>query len=183
MASTPKPLIGARDRSVGGALRESRQFFDNPDMLFVPGYSDVRRQIDADLSAGRTPSKELSYRLHWSRHARPNGGGDGDAAAFMGRGYVAVTKDDLAKYGITQMQPHWQVGADGTIRLADTVLMACPAEQAAANEAQVRNANDAQASDANTADALHRQGREFARAGEQLTTATSESRMEITKAK
>lgn len=180
MASTPKPLVSARDRSVAGGLRESSRFQANPDLLYVPGYSDVRRQIDADLGAGREPSVGLNYRLHWTRHARPGGGADGDAMGFKSRGYEVVTKDNYTKFGITELLPQWTISADGTIRLADTMLMACPAERAATNEAQVRSANEAQASDANTASALHSAGREFDRAGG-LTEAHSESRLEITK--
>ena len=177
-----RPLVSGRDISVAGSYRDSAQYSENPDLLFVPGYSDKRRQIDAELSAGREPTVQNEYRLHWARLAKPNGSGDGDAMRFAARGYVAVKEADIAKYGITRMESHWQVGADGTIRNGDGLLMACPAEQAARNEAVVRRAIDDQASDANTAAALHRQGSEFDRAGG-LTNADSDSRVEITKAR
>lgn len=180
MASTPKPLIGARDRSVAGSARESSQFQANPDFAYVEGYSNLRRQIDADLSRGREPSVGLTHRLHWARHARPNGGMDGDVMGFLSRGYVPVTKDNFASFGIKNMAPQWSTGADGSIRMGDLQLLACSADQAQVNEAQVRSANEAQASDSNTASALHSAGQQIDRAGG-LTTAQSESRMEITK--
>lgn len=179
MGSTPKPLIGARDRSVAGSFRESSEFARNPDFAFVPGYSDKRRQIDADLSAGRVPSTGLTHRLHWARHAKPSGGADTDLVGFLSRGYVRVTKDNYQSFGI-ELSPAWSYAADGGVRMGDLELLACPADTAQANEAQVRRAIDAQASDDQTASALHRAGRDLDRAGG-LTTATSDSRVEVTK--
>jgi len=180
VTSAPKPLISARDRSVAGSARESSAFQANPDFAFVQGYSDKRRQIDADLARNREPSTGLTHRLHWARHARPNGGVDADLMGFMARGYVPVTKDTLSTFGITEIMPQWSFAADGSIRMGDLQLMACDAQQAQANEAQVRRAVDAQASDTQTSSALHRAGLDLDRAGG-LTHSESESRLEITK--
>lgn len=165
---------------MGGSARESAAFAANPDFAFVPGYSDKRRQIAADLAKGTAPSVGLNYRLHWARHARPNGGVDGDVMGFASRGYTIVKEADCARLGI-EVPIQASVAADGSIRMGDTVLMACPADRAEQNEAQVRRAIDSQASDDQTAAALHSAGRELDRAGG-LTTSDSQSRLEITKA-
>lgn len=179
MASAPKPLIGARDRSVAGSARESAQFTANPDFSYVPGYSDKRRQIAADTGRGLAPSTGLTHRLHWARHARPGGAPDSDVMGFASRGYFVVKQDNLASLGI-EMPMQAALAADGSIRIGDLVLMACPAAKAEANEAQVRRAIDSQASDDQTSAALHSAGRDLDRAGG-LTQSHSESRMEITK--
>lgn len=179
MASTPKPLIGARDRSVAGSARESSQFQQNPDFAYVEGYSNKRRQIDADLSQGRAPSVGLTHRLHWARASRPNGGADTDVMGFLSRGYFPVTKDNAASLGI-DIPVQATVAADGGIRVGDLQLLACPADQAQVNEARVRSASETQASDHQTSAALHSAGRELDRAGG-LTTSESQSRLEITK--
>ncbi len=180
MPSTPKPLIGATDRSVAGSARETAQFRANPDFAFVPGYSDKRRQIDAETGQGRTPTTGLTHRLHWARGSRPNGAPDTDLMGFLSRGYVLVTKDNYRDFGIESIPVTAAIAADGSIRLGDLQLVGCSAEQAEQNEAQVRRAIETQASDDQTASELHRAGRELDRAGG-LTTSESQSRLEVTK--
>ena len=126
------------------------------------------------------PSVGLSHRLHWARASKVGGAPDPDVMRFLSRGYFPVTKDNYASVGMTEIPITATIAADGSVRLGELQLLACPAVQAQANEAQVRRAIDSQASDDQTASALHSAGRELDRAGG-LTTSESQSRLEITK--
>jgi hypothetical protein len=58
----------------------------------------------------------------------------GREGEFRTKQYTPVKWEDADKYGFTADPSLGHTkGVDGTIRVGDTVLMACPAEEAAAN--------------------------------------------------
>lgn len=87
--SSPKPLLDIHAKDpVGGSFRETSGFADSGfDYSYVPGYSGLRRQIDADMSRNREPTVVLTHRYQWVTVVRPNGSPDlSRVSRFMGRG-------------------------------------------------------------------------------------------------
>jgi len=178
-ARSPRPLLSARDKAVGGSVLDSAQFSANPDMTFIPGYSDKRRLIDYELGRGLEPTVELNHRFQWVRVADSNGRAvKTKPIQFKGMRCQRVTQDMLEGLGI-QMPLAGEVAADGGIRLGDTELYVCSAEVAGENEAIQHRALSSQTADDATASQLHSAGREFDRSGNN-TTAETTHRVEVT---
>ena len=176
---SPRPLLSATDRSVGGEARETAYFSENPDLTYVPGYSDKRQQIDGEMGRGQEPTVALDHRFQWVRTQRVNGQADKrNIRQFKGRRYERATLDFLTSHGY-EMPPAASLTADGGISLGDTELYFCSAEQAGENEALARRATSSQAADESSASELHRAGREIDRSGG-LTTASTTHRVEVT---
>lgn len=139
------PLIDTTPFSEFGDLEQSADFKDprlmDGDHSYVPGFSDIRREHEAQKAeyyAGLRDRKDVRtvpVNLRWARSQRRNGESDTAKPFSHGRrGYRAVTQKDVGKEWLTAMPPGTQVGADGTIRNGDTILMVCDREQAARNE-------------------------------------------------
>ena len=173
-----RPLIAAADRVVGGEARETADFSENPDMTFVPGYSNRRRQIDAEMGKGREPTVGLDHRLQWVRVQQVNGKPlMTKAMQFKGQRYQRATKEWLESNGY-EMPLAASVTADGGVGMGDVELFYCSAEQAGINEAQAHRALSSQAADDQTASDLHSAGRLIDRSGG-LTTASTTHRVEV----
>lgn len=183
-SSKRRPLIGAADKDLLGSHRESSAFRDgsgvNQDVTFIKGYSDRRRRIDADLSAGREPKEGLDYRLQWVRCQRPNGKMDMQAVTqYRAKGYRFVKPGDCAELGI-EAPLHSEPTADGKIQIGDVVLMICDADTAAAHMEDGQSAIQERSAADYTSQELHTAGRELG-AGSDLATSTLQQRTEVTR--
>lgn len=171
-------MIGARDKSVGGSVLDTEQFRENPDLTFIPGYSDKRRQIDYELGHGLEPSVALTHRYQFLTTTKVNGqAARQKVMQYKAQRYERVMVDMLDGLGI-EMPLGAEKTADGGIRLGDTELYYCSAEVAAGNEAKLHSASESQEADDTTASALHTQGQEFDRSGN-LTTAKTTRKVEV----
>jgi hypothetical protein len=181
LASTnrsPRPLISAADRSVAGEHRETADFSAEPDLTFVPGYSNVRRQIDSEMGRGLEPTVGLNHRMQWVRVEKSNGNPlRTNVMQFKGQRYQRATLEWLKANGY-DMPPAGDLTPDGGIRNGDCELFYCSAAQAAQNESLAHRAIDSQTTDDATASDLHSAGRAIDRVGG-LTTASTERRVEV----
>lgn len=178
-ARTPRPLVGAKDRTVGGSHMDSSSFMENPDITFIPGYSDKRRQIDYELGRGLEPSIALTHRYQWVRTGLVNGQSTRQKVIqFKGQRYERVTVGMLDGLGISMPVAAEQT-PDGGIRLGDTELFYCSAEVAAENEAKQHRASSSNAEDSSASE-LHSAGREIDRSGN-LTSSETKQRVEVTR--
>ncbi len=148
------PLVLTQPASEFGDHTDSAGFNDpqvmDRDMSYVPGFSDLRRQRDMKVAeyvnhkCARSDIPTLPVNVRWGRSQK--GSGAPDSTKVFGHslnGYRMVTKDDLpgkdgkAKHEwLTAIPPGAEVGADGTIRKGDVVLMVATKERAAANAAR-----------------------------------------------
>lgn len=125
----------------GGAL--SAQIGDqSADLMYVPGFSDLRWLRDKALSEVAENKRHpktvpiLPVNVRWSRRTLVSGKPDATKAIMAARkGYRAVTKADLEAKPewLTGLPPGAQVLADGTIATADMTLMVCDGPTAARN--------------------------------------------------
>jgi len=140
-----KPLIQSQPLSEFGEFPDSPEFNDpaaqDRDQTYVPGFGDLRRKRDekvAEFNAGRIGRHEvptLPVNLRWARNQTKAGVPDSAKPFLHGRkGYRAVTKDDVNPEWLTALPPGAQIGADGTIRNGDCVLMVASAQDAAKSE-------------------------------------------------
>lgn len=171
--SPVRPLLGARDKIVGGSALDAGA----RDMTFVSGYSEKRQQIDSELARGREPEIGLTHRFHWVAVVTRNGQPSQKPMSFRAQGYRPVMASEVESLGIERPMAS-SVTPDGHIRLGDTELFVCSAEQAGINQERARRAIDQQVADDSASD-LHRAGRELDRAGD-LTTSSTQRRVEIT---
>ena len=177
-SQTKRPLIVAGERAFKGETREAATFYDPmvaQDYTFVPGYSDKRRANDERMRKGLAPVP-MPYRFQLVPVTTPAGRPDGRRIAeWSMKGYRKVSKADIesGSLGIT-MPPAAIITADGAVRIGDSDLMYCGADNAAREEARGRSAIEARNADDNAAQDLHRAGREVARPGETLTYSETE---------
>ena len=153
------PLILTQPASEFGDFVDTAGFNDpqvmDRDMSYVPGFSNLRRERDLKIAEytnhriTRAEIPTLPVNVRWGRSQK--GTGVPDSTKVFGHslnGYRMVTKDDLptggtAKNGyadgkpkhewLTAIPPGAEIGADGTIRKGDTVLMVATKERAAQN--------------------------------------------------
>lgn len=136
-----------------GDLRDSAAFYDpnvmDRDHSYVPGFSDMKRDIGVqmvEVKHGRRSPKDvgkLPVNLRWAR--AQNVAGAPDSTKQFGhsrKGYRLVNKQDVGQAWLTEVPPGCQIGADGTIRNGDTVLMVCDQGTAARNELVKRRATE-----------------------------------------
>ena len=184
MASKPtvRPLISAKARDLVGSAREDSTFMNNgQDLTYIQGYSNVRRQMDADLARGREPSTGLNYRFQYVTVQRPNGKPDSaKAMQFRALGYRPVKAEEAAAYGIEVPVQAFQT-ADGYIQVGDAQLFVCDAATAARNEAHGRSAIDERTTDEATSQELRSVGRELGGVGNDLVETSLEQRHTSTK--
>lgn len=144
-----KPLIQSAPLSEFGDFPDSPEFNDpnaqDRDQTYVPGFSDRRRERDIAVSefiAGRITREDiptLPVNLRWARNQTKAGVPDSAKPFLHGRkGYRAVTKDDVNAEWLTHIPPGAQIGADGTIRNGDCILMVASAQDAAKSERNKR---------------------------------------------
>lgn len=181
MANNKRPLISAKNRDIVGAARETSNFANQGhDLTFVGGYSDKRREIDADLARGRTPTVGLDIRCQYVTTEKPNGRKDySKVMQFQAMGYKFVEFDNPPP-GIS-IPTHAFKTADGHVGVGDVQLMYCDAATAARNEAQGRSAIDEASAEDTTSQALHSAGREVGGRRTDMTEATLEQRTEVTR--
>lgn len=174
-----RPLISAKSRGIIGAAQESAAFNEQgQDLTFVPGYSNIRRQIDADLAAGREPSVQLTHRLQYVTVEKPNGKpATAKISQFRALGYKFV-EFDAPPQGIT-VPDHAFKSADGHVQVGDVQLMYCDAATAARNEAHGRSAIDDASAEDTTSHTLHSAGRDV---GGRRTDMTESSLEQTTEA-
>jgi len=158
------PLIRTDTRAHLGEAQEKPEFADpalaRGDLTYVPGWSDLRRQRDADVREGRKPAP-LPYRLQLVRVRNSMGLPDGQgAASWRAQGYQEVKVNEMKELGIA-MPIGGMASADGFVDVGDLRLFACDAQRAAQNEQNWRRATDeVQATD--RAPALEAEGRKHA---------------------
>lgn len=143
-----------------GDLRESAAFYDESimdrDHSYVPGYSELRRQVAeqmAEVKRGLRAPKDvtpLPVGLRWARAQDVAGKPDSSKQFGHGRkGYRIANgnpKDkggDVGNVWLKELPPGCTVGADGSIRNGDTVLMVCSREDAARSELAKRRETEA----------------------------------------
>lgn len=184
---SPRPLIRtqSRDRGASQTYIDSAKFAQRGhDLTYVPGYSDKRIQVEQDLAAGREPSVQLEYRMHWVTANKPSSGAPNaqQTTRFKANGYRAAVWDDAAKgaYGITEMEAHWEKTPDGHIRNGDTLLFVCDADTADRHWEEGRSAIEERSTDDFTSSTLHSAGREFGGGGD-LTTSETKHEVRVSK--
>jgi len=171
-------LVVAGERAFKGEVREASTFYDPmvaQDYTFVPGYSDKRRINDERIRKGQNPIP-MPYRFQLVPVTTPAGKVDNRRVAeWSMRGYRKVKQSDIESGGLgISMPPAAVITAEGSIRIGDSDLMYCGADNAAKEEARGRSAIEARNADDNAAQDLHRAGREVARPGENLTYSETE---------
>lgn len=146
------PLVLTAPVSEFGDLPEG---FNDPqeqdrDNSYVPGFSDMRRARDVAIAhyvrhkGERSAIQPLPVNLRWARNQNMKGDPDSSKQfGHGGRGYRVATKTDVGQAWLTKLPPGAELGADGSIRKGDTVLMVCDAQQAAKNQRakEIRTAN------------------------------------------
>ena len=143
-----RPLIDTTIRTEFGDVLESAEFYDvsaaDRDLTYVPGFSDMRRARDLEISAvaqGRKDKRDakiepLPVNCRWVRATTVRGDPDaGKQITSANLGYTAVTKKDIGQPWLTALPPGATLAADGAIRKGDTVLMVATQKQAARNAA------------------------------------------------
>jgi hypothetical protein len=168
-----RPLVRTETRAHLGETRESAEFNDMDgaaqDLTYIPGYSDLRRQRDRDMQAGRKP-KPLPFRLQLVRVKNVAGAPDSRMGAWWrAQGYREVLASDMEGMGIT-MPIGGMTSAEGYVDVGDTRLFVCDAQRAARNEQDWRRATD-DMQVTSSAPALQAEGRRVAKPGEELTFA------------
>lgn len=140
-----KPLTASQPLSEFGDLHQSSDFNDphfmDRDQSYVPGFSEMRRDRDmkvAEFHAGsisRADVPSLPVNLRWARNQNRQGNPDNSKPYNHSRkGYRLVTAKDEGQAWFTQIPPGAQIGADGSIRNGDCVLMVASAQDAARSE-------------------------------------------------
>lgn len=160
-----KPIVPTMIRTEFGDVLESDAFHSaaggaQGDLTYTPGYSDMRRQRDAQLREvheGKRSANDvmkLPVRLHLARRATYSGQPDNrKTIQFVNNGYRAVTKDDIGKNDwLKEMPPSATVGPGGELFYGDTVLMVCDAKTAAKNAAVVQMRTNQMLKDSASAD-------------------------------
>lgn len=181
--SSPRPLIQAKAVDPHGSVREQAAFMEQgQDLTYVPGYSNVRRQIDSDVRKGRQPSQLLNYRLHWVTNQKASGKPDmTKVTQFRAKGYQFM-KFDAPLDGIEVPLASFR-SPDGYIQNGDAVLMYCDAATASRLEQDGRSAIDDTSTDEYTSQHLHAEGRSAARelggGSNDLTTSKTEHTVEV----
>lgn len=147
-----KPLVDTMMVTEFGGVEESEVFRQDAgfEYTYVPGYSEKRRQRDAELlevAHGERKAHDVSslpVRLHWTRCS----GNYTKTASRMANGYRAVTKADLDSKPawLTAMPPGAKLSPSGEITTAagDLVLMVADQKTAARNAARVQRRQLAQ---------------------------------------
>lgn len=144
-----KPLIQSQPLSEFGDFPDSPEFNDpnaqDRDQTYVPGFGDLRRKRDAaiaEYNAGRIGRHEvptLPVNLRWARNQNKAGVPDSAKPFLHGRkGYRMVTAADVNPVWLTELPPGAQIGADGSIRNGDCILMVATAQDAAKSERNKR---------------------------------------------
>lgn len=177
-----RPLIRAqaKDPVMGGereALIRRQQ-----DPTYIGGYSDVRQRIDESIRKGQTPSEGLRHRLHLVTVVKPNGQPDMHKPMnFSLMGYKAMAFDEAKDLGYT-MPPHAIRTADGHIRIGDTEVYYCDAENAEQLLVDGRDAIDRQTTAEATSGSLRDAGRGIPGvSSDHLVSATLDQRHEVVK--
>lgn len=119
----------------------------NSDLLYVPGFSDLRREADLARAEKRAP-KPLPANVRWAR--RQNSAGIPNSRREIEHkhlGFRPVTKKDLGQPWFKDMPPSAFELPDGSIANADYVLMVQDAKAAAKRAAQKAVAMVAQNTD------------------------------------
>ena len=111
------------------------------DSTYIEGYSDVRRQRELDVRAGKDPAP-LKHRLQWAR-AKTFDGARNDGRRVMhwqtNKRYEIIDYDEAVKMGYrVDLNPAILRGEDGRAYLGERVLMIASAKVAAANLKKVR---------------------------------------------
>ncbi len=149
----PKPLIQSAPLSEFGDFPDTPEFNDptgqDRDQTYVPGFGDLRRKRDLAISeynAGRLERHQvptLPVNLRWARNQTKAGTPDSAKPFLHGRkGYRVVTERDVNPEWLTEIPPGAQIGADGSIRNGDCVLMVASREDAAKSERAKRRLVD-----------------------------------------
>ena len=133
------PHVTARPMTIyGDATQEA---IDRPDvsMFDLPGITEKRRDLELARAYGRPvngtdPRETLPHRFQFVRKANEASGMSGREGEWRSKGYDVVKWEEAAQYGFSPDESLGHIkGPDGTIRVGDTVLMAAPADVAAAN--------------------------------------------------
>jgi len=139
VTDTGAPRVQATPATIFGDA--SQEAIERPDvsMFDLPGVTEKRRALELARARGQAvdgvdPRESLDHRFHFVRTANEASGMAGREGEFRSNGYEPVKWDEAKKLGFTADPSLGHVkGPDGTIRVGDTVLMAAPAEMAAAN--------------------------------------------------
>ena len=171
-----RPLVESAIRTEFGDVLEDAAFYDassvDRDLSYVPGFSEMRRAHDlvlAEIAQGKRDKKDrpdaLPVNCRWVRTHSP-ASQQPDAQKQIGSGnlgYKVVNKTQVGEPWLREIPPGSTVGADGSIRKGDTVLMVTDGKNAARNAARKTIAANQQLLAAqNTADGLLKTRGKFA---------------------
>lgn len=148
-----KPLIETATVDEFGHFDDTDLLFsDRPDVTYVPGFSDIRRERDIQIAevvhGDRDPKtvRKLPVNVRWSRSQTINKQEPDSRKIIQAEmdGYRAATKADIGSEWLTALPPGAKIQADGSITSGDTKLMVAPAEVAARNRGRKKKLTEAQ---------------------------------------
>lgn len=148
-----RPIVASAPLSEFGDLPNSPEFNDpslmDRDQSYVPGFSELRKARDlkvAEYAQGLIPASAvptMKVNLRWARNQNKQGAADNTKPYSHGRkGYKVVTKEHVGQEWLKALPPGATVGADGSIRNGDCILMVADAIDAAKSERAKRMYTD-----------------------------------------
>lgn len=140
MAESKKPIIQVS--SPWGTEVDPEGLQQGRDAFYVEGYSDKRERYDVDVREGVKPTP-LAYRFQYVSVQRQSGAPDKAKESFYrSRGYVPVTRENAASFGVDIAKSGFIIDADGTARVGSQMLMACPAKKVAGHAKALNEQNN-----------------------------------------
>jgi hypothetical protein len=141
MPKKPEPVV--RVDSPWGTEIDPEGLQQGRDAFYVEGYSDKREQYDAAVREGERPTP-LANRLQYVSVQRSSGAPDkAKESWYRARGYVPVTRENCASFGIDAQKSGFIWDADGTARVGSQMLMGCPAAKVAGHAKDLKERNEA----------------------------------------
>lgn len=144
-----RPLVAATIRTEFGDVLDDPSFRDPSsvhDLVWVPGFSDMRAERDLEIAAVASGQKKaheakilpLPVNVAWVRRSSPRGMPDGRSQVESANaGYRVVHKDMVGKHDwLTALPPGATIEADGSISKGDVSLMVCDGKTAGRNAAR-----------------------------------------------
>jgi len=101
------------------------------DAFYVSGYSEKREAFDQATREGEA-GIPLTHRFQYVSVQRASGAPTKEKEAFFrSRGYIPVTRENAASFGVDAEKSGFIFEADGTARVGSQLLMVCPANKVA----------------------------------------------------
>lgn len=144
----PKPTPVVRVDSPWGTEIDPEGLQQGRDAFYVEGYSNEREQFDQAVREGEKPTP-LANRFQYVSVQRSSGAPDkAKESWYRARGYIPVTRENFASFGIDDKKSGFIFDADGTARVGSQMLMVCPAKKVAGHAKDLAEKNAALAKSA-----------------------------------